>query len=327
MTASPEQPLPSEVAGAPQATPPTAGPAARPGALPRAARAVGRWWTSPVPLARVAVLRVAIYLFLIYDVLALTNDVIPHGYAPDLYQPTLIGRLLPFPTPSPGVGWLLLVTIIVGSLVAATGLLPRLAGGVVAVAYLAWMVNSQGFAYVSHDHLALIIATWVLPTVGRARFTDLRPSEAGGWALRAIQVATVATYVGSAVNKVARTGSPWAWANGAVFTWAIMRRGSELITWTLEYPWVLRLSQWGLLVAEFLSPVVFWLRGKWLAFAIGFFLAFHLATYLSLGIHFLPTVICWAAFAPLERLAPPVQAVWRRLSRRGPRPGSATAGA
>ena len=320
MTASvPEQPAPTVGA--------TSRADAGPAPWRRALGAVGRWWTSPVPLARVAVLRLVIYLFVIFDVLTLTNDVIPHGYAPDLYQPTLIGRILPFPTPSPGIGWVLLVTIIAGSLVAASGLLPRIAGGVVAVAYLAWMVNSQGFAYVSHDHLALIVATLVLPTVGRARFTDLRASEAGGWALRAIQVATVATYVGSAVNKVARTGSPWAWANGAVFTWAIMRRGSEIITWTLEYPWLLRLSQWGLLVAEFLSPVVFWLRGKWLALAIGFFLVFHLATYLSLGIHFLPTVVCWAAFAPLERLVAPVRRAWCWVTRRERGPGTATAGA
>ncbi|MFI2753170.1 hypothetical protein ACGIF2_07025 [Cellulomonas sp. P22] len=300
--------------------------AARPaGHLSRSWGAVARWWTSPVPLARVAVLRAVIYLFVVYDVLALTNDVIPHGYAPDLYQPTLIGRVLPFPTPSPGVGWFLLVTIVVGALVAATGLLPRIAGGVVAVAFLAWMVNSQGFSYVSHDHLALIVATLVLPTVGRARFTDLRPSEAAGWAVRAVQVATVATYVGSAASKISRTGSPWAWANGAVFTWAIMRRGSHLITWTLEYPWVLRLSQWGLLTIEILSPVVFWLRGRWLAVAISFFLLFHLATYLSLGIHFLPTVVCWASFMPLERIVPPVQRAWRRVTRRGAAPGPVTA--
>ena len=35
-----------------------------------------------------------------------------------------------------------------------------------------------------------------------------------------------------------------------------------------------------------------------------FFCLFHLMTYIALGIHFLPTVICWAAFLPLEKLVP-----------------------
>lgn len=291
-------------------------PATRSGRTATGARAVVGWWTRPAPLARVAVLRAAVYLFLGYDVLFLTNDVIGHGYAPALYQPTLLGRVLPFPTPSHTTGVLLLVVILTGSLVAATGRLPRIAGGTVAVAYLAWMVNSQGFAYVSHDHMALIVATLVLPTVGRARFTDAGASEAAGWALRVIQVATVATYVGSGINKWVRNGSPWAWANSAVFTWAILRRGTAVIRWILDVPVLLRIGQWTLLLAELASPVIFWLRGRWQLAAIGFFLAFHVATFLSLGIHFLPTVICWASFAPLERVVPPVQRAAARWATR-----------
>ena len=184
--------------------------ASRLGAAGRAARAVTGWWLSPVPLARVAVMRAVIYLFVIYDVLYVTNDVIGHGYAPALYQPTLFARLLPFPEPSVPVAWTLLVVTIVGCLVAATGRLPRLAGGTVAVSFTAWMMNSQGFSYVSHDHMALMVAVLVLPTVGRARFTDTTASQAAGWAMRAIAVATVITYFGSAFNKWVRAGSPWA---------------------------------------------------------------------------------------------------------------------
>lgn len=283
--------------------------------MSRIASAVGRWWLSPVPLARIAYLRVILYLFVVWDVLYLTNDVIGHGYTPEFYQPTLLGRLLPFLQPSVGGAQALLAIVIASCLVAASGVLPRVSGAVVALSFTAWMIDSQGFAYVSHDHMALIVATWVLPTVGRAGFSDQRPAERAGWVVRCIQVATVATYVGSAVNKIVRTGSPWAWANGSVFTWAIMRRGSDLIRWTLEYPALLRLSQWGLLLAEIVVPVVFWLRGRWLFLAISFFFLFHLATFLSLGIHFLPTVVCWLAFAPLERLAPWGARVWARLRR------------
>jgi hypothetical protein len=279
----------------------------------RAGRAVVGWWLSPVPLARVAVLRAAIYLFVIWDMLYVTNDVIGHGYAPALYQPTLFARVLPFPEPSVPVAWTLLVVTIVGCLVAAAGRLPRLAGGTVAVTFTAWMMNSQGFSYVSHDHMALMVAVLVLPTVGRARFTDTESSQAAGWAVRAVAVATVITYFGSAFNKWVRAGSPWAWANGSVFTWAILRRGAQWVRWSLDYPVLLVIGQWTLLVAEFLSPVVLWLRGRWLLAAVSFFMLFHLVTFLALGIHFLPTVVCWLAFFPLERVVPWVRGVGERL--------------
>lgn len=271
-----------------------------------------RWWFSPVPLARVAVFRALVYLFIIWSVFNLTNDVVGHGYAPELYRPTLLGRALPFPEPSVPLAYGLLAVIVVGGLVAASGRLPRLAGWTVAAAYLAWMVNTQGFAYVSHDHMALVAAALLLPTVGAAHFTDNRTSESAGWVLRCVQVLTVATYAGSALAKVIYNSSLTAWANSSIFTWAIMRRGSALVEWTLEVPVVLRLSQWGVFLLEVLTPVVFWLRGRWQYAMICVFFAFHLMTYLALGIHFLPTIVCWFAFFPLERVVPHVQRAWLR---------------
>lgn len=164
------------------------------------------------------------------------------------------------------------------------------------------MFDSQGFGYVQHDHLALVMATWVLPTAGPARFSDTHTTRAGGWALRVMGIAVVLTYFGSAISKWVRSGTPWAWANSAVFVWAIMRRGSAFIRWTLEVPWLLQIGQWALLTAEFLAPAALWLRGRPLYAIVLFFAGFHLMTYLSLGIHFLPTVVCWLAFLPLEKL-------------------------
>jgi hypothetical protein len=267
-------------------------------------RMVAGWWITPIPLARVAVLRVAIYVFLLIDIFMFTNDVIPMAYSPEFYQPTLIGRVLPLPTPTVALTQMLRVVIIVSALVAATGRMPRLAGWVAALAYGEWLIVSMGYGYVSHDHLALVIAVVVLPTVGRARFTDLGGSEAAGWSFRCIQVATIATYFGSAIVKWTRSGSPATWANGAVFIWALMRRGTGSSRWAIEFPGLLIISQWVLLTAEFLSPVVLFLRARALYLAMAFFLAFHLITYLALRIHFLPTVICWLAFLPLERLVP-----------------------
>lgn len=278
--------------------------------------AVARWWTAPVPLARVALLRAVLYLYVIVDMFLFVNDVVPHGYAPEFYKPLLIGRILPLPTPTPTLVQVLQWVLIAACLVAASGRLPRLAGWTVAVCFLEWLIIGMSYGKVDHDHLALIVAVLVLPTVGRARFRDPTPSEAAGWALRCIQVALILTYFLSAVAKSIRSGWPWGWANGAVFVWAISRRGSDVARNLLDHPEVLRLAQWGLVAVELLSPVVLFLKGRLLALAALFFLSFHLVTYLAIGIHFLPTVVCWLAFAPLERLL----GIGRRAVRMTPTP-------
>ena len=264
------------------------------------------WFLAPVPLARVAVFRILIYAFVVLDILWVRTSVIPHGYVPELYRPTWLARAIHLPPLTPGQGtallWFLLVSCVAAIAAVAVGRLQRTTGVLVAAGFWVWMLNSQGFGYISHDHLALMVAVTVLPTAGVTLLRDHTPSQAAGWALRAVQLAVVATYFGSAILKWMRAGSPAGWANSAVFIWAIMRRGSPLIRWTLDYPWLLILGQWGLYLIELFSPVVLWLKGRWLYAVIATFVLFHLATFLSLGIHFLPTVVCWAAFLPLERL-------------------------
>ncbi|WP_435298484.1 hypothetical protein [Timonella sp. A28] len=273
------------------------------------------WCFPALPLARIAVFRVIIYSFVIWDIFNLTNDVVGHSYAPEFYDPTWIGRNLPFPNPDPTLALIMQWALVASCVIAASGFLPRIAGWSVAILFLAWMENSQGFSYVSHDHMALIVATWVLPTVGRAKFLDTRKSQAAGWALRVVQVSTVFTYFGSVFSKIASNGSFWAWPNSAVFTWAFMRRGSDFITWTLEYPPLLKAAQWGLYIIEIISPVVFWLRGRWQYAFIFLFFIFHLATFLALGIHFLPTVVCWLAFFPLEMIPRGMHALATKLKK------------
>jgi len=62
--------------------------------------------------------------------------------------------------------------------------------------------------------------------------------------------------------------------------------------------------QWTVLVAEFCSPLLLVAR-RWPLWAgLAFFATFHLMTYLTIRIHFLPLVVCLTAFLPLERLVP-----------------------
>ena len=270
---------------------------------PRAlAAAVARWWFAPAPAARIAVLRRVVYAFVVFDIFMLVNDVVPHGYAPaDLYRPILIPRLLHLPAPTPAYVQTLRAVLVVAALVGVAGRLPRLAGWVVAVAYLDWIFLGFSYGKVDHDHLALVVALFVLPLAGRTRGVAPRTrTEAAAWALRCIQVAAICTYFLSAYAKIRHGG--WWWANSATFAWALSRRGTELGDALLGYPRLLRVSQWGLLVVEFLTPVVLFLRGRLLALALGGLLAFHAVTYAAIEIHFLPTVVCLLAFVPVERL-------------------------
>ncbi|MGO2863101.1 MAG: hypothetical protein ACTIC1_18220 [Brevibacterium sp.] len=264
-----------------------------------------RWFMPEIPLARVAVFRVFIYVFIIIDVLTISGDVIPHGWTPDLYQPLWLARFLHLPPVSVLGAQILLAFIIVFSLLAAAGILQRISGWIVAITFGAWMFYTQGYGYVAHDHMALVIAALVLPTIGIARFREGRTTSArAGWAFRVVQVSVVLTYFYSAVMKWIASGNIAHWGNGAVIIWALMRRGAEWSKPFLEMPGFLIAGQWATLAFEFLSPIALFVKGKWLYGVVIFFCIFHLLTYLALGIHFLPTVICWAAFLPLEKLVP-----------------------
>ncbi|SMY04751.1 MULTISPECIES: hypothetical protein [Brevibacterium] len=133
------------------------------------------WFTPQISLARVAVFRVLIYLFVIVDVLTISADVIPHGWTPGLYQPLWLARFLHIPPVSVLAAQILLAAIIVFSLMAAAGILQRLSGWLVAITFGLWMFYTQGYGYVAHDHMALVVAVVVLPTVGLARFQDWEP--------------------------------------------------------------------------------------------------------------------------------------------------------
>ena len=262
----------------------------------------GRWWYAPLPTARIAVVRAIVYLFVPLDVLFLTDSAIQHASLPaDLYRPVHLARLLHVPAPVPWAMDTLRVVLIVGSLIAATGRLPRLAGGVVAVGYLPWVLISMSYGKVDHDHLALVVALLVLPTAGRARFRDTDRSEAAGWAIQSIRIAVVSAYFLSAWAKMRWGG--WGWANGETLEWALVRRGTSLGRDIAGQRWMLHASQWVTLVAEFSSPLLLFTRGRVQLVGIAFFLGFHVTTYVLMTIHFMPQVICLlAVFAPWERL-------------------------
>ncbi len=268
------------------------------------------WFCASVPRRRIAVLRTVVYLFVIVDILKIGNDPVAHGDVPvELYRPILLRSWLHLLAPSHDYVRVLLVVLVVSAVVAALGRAPRAAGLVCLLAFLDWMSNNYSYSKIDHDQFAMVVALAVLPTAGAAHWRDPDGDrgEAGGWATRMMQVGVVCCYVLSAVSKMRYGG--WGWANGAIFTWAFTRRGTGLTQFLLSVPGLVHLMQWVVLVAEFCSPLLLVARSWALWAGLAFFATFHLMTYLTIRIHFLPLVICLTAFLPVERVVP------RRLQR------------
>lgn len=266
--------------------------------------AVGRWWLQPMPMARIAVYRVLAYLFIPIDVLLTTAWVAEHRDVPTgLYQPLLIGQLLPLPLPTYTLVATLKWALLVAAVLAATGRAPRLLGATVFVLYLEWMVIAMSYGKVDHDRFAYLVALAVLPTVGATSLRDTRRTEAAGWALRMIQVSVVITYFFAAWSKVRFGG--WDWVTGATLTRAVIRRGTVFANWTLDVPNLLVAAQWTLFVLEMLSPLILLARSdRARALVVFILVGFHVMTYAAITIVFLPHVVAILSILPLERLVP-----------------------
>jgi hypothetical protein len=282
---------------------------------------LGGWWFRPEPLARLAAVRTIIYLYVPLDLYVRTAQVVPHSYgSPELYEPVKLLRFIHQPSPHPWFAQSLRVVIIVTALVAATGLLRRVAGWLLFFAYLDWACLAMSYGKVDHDHLAILIALFVIPTVDGVRWRSTERSEAAGWALRWIEIGVVATYFLAAYAKVRFGG--WHWVTGATFAWAVIRRGTEIADPLVRHPLVLLLAQWGLFAFELLTPAMLFVSQRWRTLAVIALLSFHVMTWLMITINFAPLVACLFVFLPLERAAPvalrAVGAVRDRLARAEP---------
>ncbi|MEV4118045.1 HTTM domain-containing protein [Micromonospora sp. NPDC049645] len=282
---------------------------------------MSRWLTEAVPRGRVAAFRTLIYLFVAADLVIFTPWVRTRASVPgELYQPLLIGRLLPLPTPTPTLVAVIFWALLLLALLAATGRAPRLLGWAVCALYLEWMVVAMSYGKVDHDRFALLVALVVLPTAGRARHGDTTRTEAGGWALRVTQIAVICTYFLAAFAKL-RFGGP-DWLTGSVLARAIIRRGTDLADLIAQVPHLLIVAQFGIVAFELLSPVVFLLPARWRLAMVGFFYSFHAVTIATITISFAPHLAAMTSFLPLERVRPLVWA--RRLVGRRDAPASAT---
>jgi hypothetical protein len=262
-------------------------------------RRASEWWFEPVARGRIAALRTILYSFIFVDVLLTTAWVARHGLVPgELYEPLLIGRLLPLPVPGPLFVTAVEVLLLVSAAVGATGRLPRAAGIAVAILYFQWMVIAFSYGKVDHDRVAFLVALAVLPTAGAARWGQETKDAAGGWAVRAIQVAVVLTYFLAAFAKFRFGGFDW--ATGATLMRSVIRRGTDVGDLLTFVPWLLAATQWFIIAFELASPLLLF-PGRTGRIMLIICLAFHAVTFAAISIIFLPHVACLLAFMPLER--------------------------
>jgi len=261
------------------------------------------WLFAPVPKGRIAAFRTLVYLFVAADLVIFTPWVRNHASTPgDLYRPLLVGRLLHLPVPTPllvhSIFWVLLAL----ALAAATGRAPRLLGWTVFALYFEWMIIAMSYGKVDHDRVGLLVALAALPTVGRARHGDPAPTEAGGWALRVTQIAVICTYFLAAWAKLRFGGIDW--VTSSVLARAIVRRGTDLADLIAGVPYLLIVSQIGIIAFELTSPVIFFLRPRWQKWAVAFFYSFHVATFATITISFAPHLAALTSFLALEKVRP-----------------------
>lgn len=272
---------------------------------PRLNDRFNHWLFSPVPLGRVAVLRTLVYLFILFDILVYSEVATLKVDVPtELYVPLHVDEnVLPFiPDPTTAVVQVTIWGLLILSPIAAIGIFPRLLGGVIFCLYFEWMLIFNSYGKVDHDRFAFLVALAVLPTIGRARHGDKKLSEKAGWAFRVCQLAVIATYFLASWAKFRFGGIEWLW--GTTLTWAILRRGTEWANWMLDYPWLIKVSQVGIIGFELISPIIFVVNDRIRPLIVGYFYLFHLVTWLAITISFAPHLVVMAAFLKLERVRP-----------------------
>ena len=261
-----------------------------------------RWLFEPMPLARVAVLRVLVFAFVIVDVLRLHTSGWYHGWAdPVWYEPLLLGKAFHLPAATVLLVQALKWGCVLAALAALTGRAPRVLGWTVAITWTWYQYVAFSYGKVDHDRADFVVALALLPTVGLAHLSDKRRSEAAGFALRAVQLAAIATYFLSAWAKIRFGG--WEWVNSATMVRAVVRRGTPWAEWLLQIPWTLHWFQWVLFTAELTSPVIFLLSERWRRRVVAAWFVFHAMTYAAITIAFWPHLVMMLAFLPLERYA------------------------
>jgi hypothetical protein len=300
-----------------------------------------RFWFDPIPAARVGLLRIWLFGFVVVDVLLRKEAWVGLADTPRLFwHPVGATWLLDQLGVGPPNAWQILLVqavLAVAALLAALGYRYRFTAPVAAVLYLYWQCLGQSWGEMKHARVTLILALLFLSVVsaeqrrsldsirarrrtpgraieGMGRLPIDEPSTNGAWAVRAIQVALAALYFLSGYAKLRSVGIDWIW--GDTLKQAIQDKASsgettELGFWVLRHGWAMVSFQAVSLAWEICFPLVFIRRLRYPILLVG--LLFNIGLWTTVKIEFFGVVACFAAFLPLEEYE---QAVRRRLDRR-----------
>lgn len=262
--------------------------------------ALWSWFSRPLPLQRVAVLRRAAAAFVLIDLFVLRPWIAGHGLVPtELHHPVLFARLLGWPAPTSDIVVLVQVSLVACAVAGLLGVAPRLTGALTFGLYFEWVMIAYSYGKVDHDQFAFLVALAVLPTVKDATLVNESDSESAGWALSMIQVAVVATYFLSVYAKLRFGGIEW--LQSATIARVILRRGTFLAEPLLDVAWALAAVQYAIVAFELASPLML-MRNRWgRGMAVAAY-AFHFLTFAGVRIMFWPQLVCLLAFFPLERI-------------------------
>jgi hypothetical protein len=256
------------------------------------------YWYEPAPPNRLDAFARIIFATVILEVLTVDDWARDHARVPDaFYRPVHLARLLHLPAPTPTTMALLRILTVLACAIALLRIAPRLTSAAVLAGNTVWILWAFSYGKVDHDRLTITFALFVL-ALTRRRGVDVEART--GWALRMVQVAFALAYPFSALVKLRTAG--FGWANSAVFTRAIVRRGTGLGDFLLHHSWMLHIGQWAFLFFEIFAVVLLCRNSRLRAVALVGVVGLHAFTYATIGISFLPHTVCIVAFLPLERI-------------------------
>jgi len=292
-----------------------------------------RWdgfWYRPVPVGRVAVLRIVLAGYAILSV-AQISPLADRASADGMFfAPLPWLRVLGIPRPGALPLTVLNVVLVLALVGAVLGIAARASLWTAAVGYTLAFAHHYSFGNISHGVIPVIVAltalavapsgeAWALgPWLRDRRAARSAPSAEdplASWAVRVIQVALVLFYLAGAWAKVVRTGPGWAWS-GALDA-AVIAEGSSVGHRLAGHPAALH----ALALAGFVFEATAFMllsrrpiRHLWVAAAV----CFHLGAHVLMRLDFTGMLLCLLAFYPLEQLPPLVGRLTRRATMRVP---------
>lgn len=277
------------------------------------------WWSPPAPAVRLAVMRLAVGGYaLLYVLLRAPNLLSATQFHEGEFHPVGVARLLSAPLPAALVYLNVALTIATGTLF-VLGLRFKLTGPLFAALLLWAMTYRSSFGMIFHTDnlLVLHVALLALSPAAAALSFDARrnpsldPSEERpeyGWALRAMAMVTVCTYVVAAVAKLKLAGV--AWLGGELLRAQIafdnlrkIELGSSfspLGVWLVKHPSVFAPLAVATLVVELGAPLALAHRRVALLWSVTAW-AFHVGVGLLMNIGF-PYQLAFVAFMPFYRV-------------------------